>query len=147
MSAGGSRRIRGEAQHIRGSRRLRVGRRNDAMVDETRVKVADFLHAAGPKEIVFGANMTTLNFALSRALASTLSPGDELVVTKMDLTDAPQARDRIAQELGREVLAISAVTGAGIPRLLHAIQERLNERATPADEEAPVESPVAAGGE
>jgi GTP-binding protein len=70
-----------------------------------------------------------------------------LVVTKMDLTDAPEARDRIAQELGREVLAISAVTGAGIPRLLHAIRDGLNEPANPADEEAAVESPVAAGGE
>ncbi len=61
-----------------------TSRRNDAMVSETRVKVADFLHAPSPKEIVFGANMTTLNFALSRALAPTLSPGDELVVTRMD---------------------------------------------------------------
>jgi GTPase len=71
-----------------------------------------------------------------------------VVVTKMDLTDAAEARDRIARELGRELLAISAVTGAGIPHLLHAIQERLRERPTPLDEEAaPVESPVAAGGE
>ncbi len=46
----------------------------------------------------------------------------------MDLTGAEDARDRIARELGREVLAISAVTGQGIPALLHAIHERLEEQ-------------------
>jgi GTP-binding protein len=71
-----------------------------------------------------------------------------VVVTKMDLTGAAEARDRIALELGREVLSISAVTGAGIPRLLHAIRERLGERPLPPDEDmAPEASPVAAGGE
>src|SRR4051794_21721130 len=58
-----------------------------------------------------------------------------VVVTKMDLTDAAEARDRIARELGREVLAISAVTGSGIPQLLHTIRERLKERPAPSDDE------------
>ncbi|MGC8639416.1 MAG: GTPase ObgE [Isosphaeraceae bacterium] len=51
-----------------------------------------------------------------------------IVVTKMDLTGAPEARDRISRELGRDVLAISAVSGQGIPPLLHVINERLKER-------------------
>jgi GTP-binding protein len=51
-----------------------------------------------------------------------------LVVTKMDLTGAPTVRDRIAHELSREVLPISAVSGQGIPPLLHLINERLQER-------------------
>jgi GTP-binding protein len=51
-----------------------------------------------------------------------------LVVTKMDLTGAPVARDRIARELGREALSISAVSGQGIPPLLQVISERLQER-------------------
>jgi GTP-binding protein len=51
-----------------------------------------------------------------------------LVVTKMDLTGAVEARDRIARELGRDVLAISGVTGKGIPTLIHAIQEQLRQR-------------------
>ncbi|HEX2235227.1 MAG TPA: cysteine desulfurase-like protein [Actinomycetota bacterium] len=37
-----------------------------------------------PDEVVFGANMTTLAFALSRSLARKLSPGDEVVVTVLD---------------------------------------------------------------
>ncbi|HJZ59835.1 MAG TPA: cysteine desulfurase-like protein, partial [Gemmataceae bacterium] len=35
-------------------------------------------------EVVFGANMTTLTFALSRALARTWQSGDEVVVTRLD---------------------------------------------------------------
>ncbi len=45
--------------------------------------VADLFNAADD-EIVFGQNMTSLTFALSRALASTWSPGDEIVVTRLD---------------------------------------------------------------
>ena len=51
-----------------------------------------------------------------------------VVVTKMDLTGALEARDRIARDLGRDVLSISAVSGQGIPPLLHTIHERLQER-------------------
>ncbi len=61
-----------------------TSRRNDEMVARTRERMAEFLNAASPKEIVIGANMTTLNFALSRALARTLAPGDEIVLTRMD---------------------------------------------------------------
>lgn len=56
----------------------------DEMVQSTREKVADFLNAPDSSEIVLGPNMTTLNFALSRALAKTLKPGDEIVLTRMD---------------------------------------------------------------
>jgi cysteine desulfurase family protein (TIGR01976 family) len=56
----------------------------DAILEEARRALADFLHAA-PDEIVFGANMTTLTFHLSRALGrSRLEAGDEIVVTELD---------------------------------------------------------------
>ncbi len=58
--------------------------RSDAMVLATRERVADFLNAPSASEIVLGPNMTTLNFALSRALAKTFRPGDEIVLTRMD---------------------------------------------------------------
>jgi cysteine desulfurase family protein (TIGR01976 family) len=61
-----------------------TSQQTDAMVHETREKMADFLNAPSAEEIVFGPNMTTLNFALSRALARTLAPGDEIVLTRMD---------------------------------------------------------------
>ena len=61
-----------------------TSRRNDEMVERTRERMADFLNAPSAKEIVIGPNMTTLNFALSRAIAQVLSPGDEIVLTRMD---------------------------------------------------------------
>ncbi len=61
-----------------------TSQRSDAMVEATREKLADFLNAPSASEIVLGPNMTTLNFALSRALAKTLQSGDEIVLTRMD---------------------------------------------------------------
>ncbi|HEU5349224.1 MAG TPA: cysteine desulfurase-like protein [Ktedonobacterales bacterium] len=58
--------------------------RTDAMLNEAHAAMADFLHAADPREIVFGPNMTTLTFAMSRAIGQTLQPGDEIVVTALD---------------------------------------------------------------
>ena len=46
--------------------------------------MADLLNAASPREIVFGANMTTLTFAVSRAIGRELTPGDEILITKLD---------------------------------------------------------------
>lgn len=66
-----------------------------------------------------------------------------IVVTKMDLTDAEEARDRIAREIGRDVLSISAVTGQGIPALLRAIQAGLAKRSE--DDEDDDASPTSAG--
>jgi cysteine desulfurase family protein (TIGR01976 family) len=55
----------------------------DAIIENARGVVADFLNSA-PNEIVFGANMTTLTFHLSRALARGYECGDEIVVTELD---------------------------------------------------------------
>ncbi len=57
---------------------------SDAAIGEVRRAAAAFLGAAGPGEISFGANMTTLTFALSHALARIFAPGDEVVVTELD---------------------------------------------------------------
>lgn len=58
--------------------------RTDALLTEVHAAMADFLHASDPREIVFGPNMTTLTFAMSRAIGRTLQPGDEIVVTALD---------------------------------------------------------------
>ncbi len=63
---------------------FRTSRASDAMVAEARLAVADFLNAARPEEIVFGQNMTSLTLHISRSLARTLHPGDEIVVTRLD---------------------------------------------------------------
>ena len=53
------------------------------VMERGRAAVADFT-GADPEGIAFGANMTTLNFLLAHALARTLEPGDEIVVTQLD---------------------------------------------------------------
>ncbi len=49
-----------------------------------RESVADLFGADGPDQIVFGQNMTSLTFAMSRALARTWRPGDRVLVTSLD---------------------------------------------------------------
>ncbi|MDX1686808.1 MAG: cysteine desulfurase-like protein [Candidatus Promineifilaceae bacterium] len=58
--------------------------RSERVVTAAREAAAAFYNAAGTDEIVFGQNMTSLTFALSRALAKTWQPGDEIVVTRLD---------------------------------------------------------------
>ncbi|MDX6424478.1 MAG: hypothetical protein QOI67_1949 [Gaiellaceae bacterium] len=57
--------------------------RSDALVTEARLAGAGFLGCA-PEEVVFGQNMTTLNFALSRTVGRELQAGDEILATKLD---------------------------------------------------------------
>src|SRR5690349_7643013 len=52
---------------------------SDAVLHAAHAAMADFLGAASPDEIVFGANMTSLTFTLSRALGRMLAPGDEII--------------------------------------------------------------------
>lgn len=59
-------------------------RESDAILEAAHEAVADFLGAGTPNEVVFGANMTTLTFALSRTLSRTWSAGDEILVTRLD---------------------------------------------------------------
>lgn len=49
-----------------------------------RSAIADLYGAREDDYVVFGMNMTSLNFALSRALSADWSPGDEVVVTRLD---------------------------------------------------------------
>jgi cysteine desulfurase family protein (TIGR01976 family) len=57
--------------------------RTDALMLAARQAVADFL-GCDWDEVVFGANMTTLTFAVSRAIGRELQPGDEILVTSLD---------------------------------------------------------------
>ena len=60
-----------------------TARRTDAMIAAARSAMADFFHCAG-EEVVFGQNMTSLTFTISRAIARDLKPGDEILVTRLD---------------------------------------------------------------
>ncbi|HUM04838.1 MAG TPA: cysteine desulfurase-like protein [Terriglobales bacterium] len=58
-------------------------RNTDRMIAEARAAMGDFLNC-GPEEVVFGPNMTTLTYAISRAIGRELRPGDEVVLTLLD---------------------------------------------------------------
>ena len=60
-----------------------TSQRSDLIVEQAHQAMADFLNC-DPDEVVFGANMTTLTFALSRAIGRDLKGGDELLVTCLD---------------------------------------------------------------
>jgi cysteine desulfurase family protein (TIGR01976 family) len=57
--------------------------RSDEMIANTREAMADFFRCA-PCEVVFGPNMTTLTFALARAIGRELRQGDEILLTTLD---------------------------------------------------------------
>ncbi len=61
-----------------------TSRESDELLDEAHRALADFFGAEDPGTVIFGANMTSLTFALSRALARQWRPGDEVVVTRLD---------------------------------------------------------------
>ncbi|HEY3462089.1 MAG TPA: cysteine desulfurase-like protein [Gaiellaceae bacterium] len=60
-----------------------VSRRSDELSTQAHVTAAGFLGCRA-EETVFGQNMTTLNFALTRAFGRTLESGDEILVTRLD---------------------------------------------------------------
>jgi len=60
-----------------------TSRNTDRMIADARSAMGDFLNCDAD-EIVFGPNMTTLTFAMSRALSRELRPGDEIVLTLLD---------------------------------------------------------------
>ncbi|MCE9532112.1 MAG: cysteine desulfurase-like protein [Planctomycetes bacterium] len=77
-----------------------TSRESDAIVLKTSQLLAAFLNAPNPESIVFGANMTTLTFAFSRALAATWKPGDEVIVTRLDHDANVSPWVRAAQDRG-----------------------------------------------
>jgi cysteine desulfurase family protein (TIGR01976 family) len=61
-----------------------TSRTSDHLLEESRRAMAALLGASRPEEIVFGPNMTSLTFQVSRALAREFLPGDEIIVTRLD---------------------------------------------------------------
>ena len=75
-----------------------TSRRTDAVIAGARAAMADFF-GCDPDEVVFGPNMTTLTFALSRSLGRELGPGDEILLTHLD-HDANVSPWRALEERG-----------------------------------------------
>jgi cysteine desulfurase family protein (TIGR01976 family) len=75
-----------------------TSRSNDAIIASARAAMADFFNC-DKDEVVFGQNMTTITFALARAIGRLLEPGDEIVVTTLD-HDANVAPWRALEDMG-----------------------------------------------
>jgi cysteine desulfurase family protein (TIGR01976 family) len=73
--------LRGSNANLGGA--FAASRRSDELVGHAHAAAARFLGCRA-EEAIFGQNMTTLNFALTRALARTLGEGDEILVTRLD---------------------------------------------------------------
>lgn len=104
-----------------------TSQRNDEMVARVRRRMADFLNAESASEIVIGPNMTTLNFNLSRSLASLLSPGDELVVTRMDHDANVSPWSLIARDRGLVLKSVD-IDPADCTLDMGSLEESLSER-------------------
>lgn len=61
-----------------------TSRHADDVTLQARQAMADLLNARRPQEIVFGQNMTSLTFHISRAISRTWQPGDEIILTRID---------------------------------------------------------------
>ncbi len=75
-----------------------TSRRTDEILEQAHTAVADLLGCRA-EEVVFGPNMTTLTFAMSRAIAREMKPGDEIIVTNLD-HDANVSPWRALEEQG-----------------------------------------------
>jgi cysteine desulfurase family protein (TIGR01976 family) len=107
-------------------------RRSDLLVGEARRVAASFL-GCGAEEVVFGANMTTLNFALSRSLARELREGDEIVVTKLDHDGNVAPWLELARDLGLVVRFAELLddTSLDLDHLASVLSERTRVVAFP----------------
>ena len=79
---------------------------NDRLLAESRHAVADLLGASDPDTVAFGANMTSLTLAASRAIATRWRPGDEVIVSQLDHDANVTPWVLAAQDAGATVKAI-----------------------------------------
>lgn len=84
----------------------------DAALEAARETFADLLHA-DPREIAFGANMTTLTFHLARALGRQFESGDEIIVTELDHHANVAPWQRLEIERGVKVRVVRMIPETG----------------------------------
>ena len=102
-----------------------TSRRNDEIIVGTRAALADFFHCE-KDEVVFGQNMTTITFAVSRALARELNPGDEILLTTLD-HDANFSPWKALEEKGIVIRQVD-IREADCTLDLEDLKRKLNEK-------------------
>lgn len=82
---------------------FRTSRDSDRELENAHQGMADLLNAASGKEIVFGPNMTSLTYTISRALGRGFAAGDALLLTRMDHDANVTPWMQLAEDQGMEV--------------------------------------------
>jgi cysteine desulfurase family protein (TIGR01976 family) len=103
-----------------------TGRRVEKIVDDAKAGGARFLNCS-PAEVVFGMNMTTINFALSRVLGRELKAGDEILVTRLDHDGNVAPWVELADDLGLVLHHVDINADSTLD--LDDLESKLNERA------------------
>ena len=96
------------------------------IVEAGRLAMADFVGGSA-NEIVFGPNMSTLNFLLAHAVARTLQPGDEIITTVLDHDANISPWLQIAEDHGLYVRSVP-VTEPDLTIDLRALEASLSPR-------------------
>jgi cysteine desulfurase family protein (TIGR01976 family) len=99
----------------------------DAVAESARSAIAALFNAS-PDEIAFGQNMTSLTFAVSRALGATWRSGDNVVVTRLDHDGNVWPWVRAAQDAGVEVRWLDFDPDRGCRLQTETLGELLDER-------------------
>jgi cysteine desulfurase family protein (TIGR01976 family) len=98
----------------------------DERLSEARAAIADLLGASGGERISIGQNMTSLAFALARALARTIQKGDEVLITQLD-HEANRGPWQLLQESGAVLREVPLLSSGALD---YAAMEHLMTRRT-----------------
>jgi cysteine desulfurase family protein (TIGR01976 family) len=102
-----------------------TGQRVEKIVDDAKAGGARFFNCS-PAEVVFGMNMTTINFALSRVLGRELQAGDEILVTRLDHDGNVAPWVELADDLGLVLHHVDINADSTLD--LDDLASKLNER-------------------
>lgn len=102
-----------------------TGHRVDRIVADSKAAGARFFNCS-PAEVVFGMNMTTINFALTRVLGRELKAGDEILVTRLDHDGNVAPWVELADDLGLVVQHVDINSDTTLD--LDDLQSKLSER-------------------
>lgn len=100
---------------------------SDAIIEEAHEAGADFVNARSKDEIIFGQNMTSLTFAMSRSIGQTLREGDEIILTRLDHDANYSPWHLMAQERGVKINVVDVNTD-DCTLNLDDFEKYLNER-------------------
>ncbi len=106
---------------------FQTSKRTDSLLDTAHQAAADFLHAESPEEVVFGPNMTSLTFSISRALGTQIEAGDEIVLSRLDHDANVRPWILMARDRGAHVRWID-FDPQDCRLKIEALPELLNER-------------------